>query len=40
MSTLEGTMMHPDVVLKNEGSMVQTCRNINVHVVSTDIRVC
>ena len=27
----------PDVVLKNEGSMVQTCRNINVHVVNTDI---
>ena len=26
----------PDVVLKNEGSMVQTCRNINVHVVNTD----
>ena len=27
----------PDVVLKNEGSMVQTCLNINVHVVNTDI---
>ena len=27
----------PDVVLKNEGSMVQTCRNINVYVVSTNI---
>ena len=27
----------PDVVLKNEGSMVQACRNINVHVVNTDI---
>ena len=27
----------PDVVLKNEGSMVQTYRNINGHVVNTDI---
>ena len=28
----------PDVILiKNEGSMVQTCRNINVHVVNTNI---
>ena len=27
----------PDVVLKNEGSMMQTCRNINVLVVNTDI---
>ena len=26
-----------DVVLKNESPMVQTCRNINVHVVNTDI---
>ena len=29
-----------DAVLKNEGpmyAMVQTCRNINVHVVNTDI---
>ena len=25
------------VDLKNEGSMIQTCRNINVHVVYTDI---
>ena len=25
----------PDVALKNQGSMVQTCRNINVHVVNT-----
>ena len=32
--------MHPDVVLKNEGSMVQTCRNIKVHVVNTDIILC
>ena len=27
----------PDFVLKNEGSMVQNRRNINVQVVSTDI---
>ena len=27
----------PDVVLKNEGSMVKTCRKINVHAVNTDI---
>ena len=27
----------PDVVLKNEGSIVQTCRKTNVHVVNTDI---
>ena len=26
-----------DVVLKIEGSMLQTCRYINVHVISTDI---
>ena len=25
----------PDVVLKNEDLMVQTCRSINVHVVNT-----
>ena len=25
----------PDVALKNEGSMVQTCRNTNVHVVNS-----
>ena len=25
----------PDVVLKNEGTMVQTCQNINTHVVNT-----
>ena len=29
--------MHPDVVLKNEGSMVQTSRNIDAHVINTDI---
>ena len=34
MLTLEGMTMHTDVVLKNEGSMVKTCRNINVHVVN------
>ena len=27
----------PDVVLKNEDSMVQTCGSINVHVVNTVI---
>ena len=27
----------PDAALKNEFSMVQTCRSINVHVVNTDI---
>ena len=41
MSTINGTMIHPDVVLlillKIEGPMVQTCRNINVHLVNTDI---
>ena len=38
MSTLERTTMHPRCrLLKNEGSMVQTYRNINVHVVQTDI---
>ena len=26
-----------DVALNNEGSMMQSCRNINVHVVNTDI---
>ena len=35
MSILKKTRIHdtyiPDIVLKNEGSMVQTCRNINVH---------
>ena len=25
----------PDIVLKNEGPMVQTCRNIHVYVVNT-----
>ena len=35
--TLEETTMHPRRRLKNEGSMVQTCRNINVHEVTTDI---
>ena len=29
----------PDAALKNEGSMMQTCQNINVHVVITDIYV-
>ena len=39
MSTLEGTTMHtvPNVVLNNEGSTVQNCRNTNVHVVNTDV---
>ena len=23
--------------LKNQGSLMQTCRNINVHVVNTDV---
>ena len=27
----------PEVVLKNQGSIMQTCRKINVHVVNTDI---
>ena len=27
----------PDVVLKNEGSIVHTCQNINVNVINTDI---
>ena len=27
----------PDIVLKIDGSMMQTCRNMNVHVVNTDI---
>ena len=27
----------PNVILKNKGSMMQTCRNINEHVVYTDI---
>ena len=33
----KGRRCIPDVILKNEGSMVQSCRNINVHVVNTDI---
>ena len=33
----KGRRCVPDVVLKNDGSMMQTC-NINVHVVNTDIR--
>ena len=37
MSTLEGMTMHPDIVLKNKGSMLQTCQNINVRAVNTDI---
>ena len=27
--------MHPRVILKNEGPMVQTCQNINAHEVNT-----
>ena len=37
MLALEATTMHPQLRLKNEGSMMQTCPNINVHVVNTDI---
>ena len=33
----KGRRCIPDVVLKNEGSMVQTFQNINVHAVNTDI---
>ena len=33
----KGRRCIPDVVLKKEGSMEQTCQNINVHVVNTDI---
>ena len=33
----KGRRCIPDVVFKNERSMVQTFRNINVHVVNTDI---
>ena len=33
----KGRRCTPDVVLKNEGPMVQIRRNINVHVVNTDI---
>ena len=33
----KGQLCIPEVVLKNEGSMDQICRNINVHVVTTDI---
>ena len=36
MSTLDGTTMHPDVVLKNEGSMMQTFRSMNVCVINKD----
>ena len=32
-----GTRCIPYVALKNEGSMMQTCENINVHVDSADI---
>ena len=32
-----GRQYIPDVALKNEGSMMQTRRNINVHVVNTDV---
>ena len=35
--TIKEMTMHPNIVLTNEGSMVQTCRNTNVHVVNTDI---
>ena len=34
MLTLEATKMHPRRHLKSKGSMVQTFRNINVHVVN------
>ena len=37
MSNHEGTMVHPRRGLKNEGSMVQTCRYIDMSVVKTDI---
>ena len=37
MTTLERMTIHPEVVLKNEGSMEQTCQNIKMHVVITDI---
>ena len=30
----KGQRCIPDVVLKNEGSMVQTCRKINEHVTT------
>ena len=33
----KGQRCIPDVVLKNERSTVQICRNMNVHVVNTDI---
>ena len=33
----KGRRCIPDAALKNEGPMVQTCRNINVHVVNTDM---
>ena len=37
MSTLEETTKHPRCCFKEyEGSIVQTCRNINVEVVNTD----
>ena len=34
---LKGRQCIPNVVFKNEGSMVPACRKINVHVVNTDI---
>ena len=37
MLTLDERRYISDVVLKNVGSMMQICRNINVHVVNTDI---
>ena len=33
----KGRRCIPEVVFKNEGSMVQTCRKINVHLVITNI---
>ena len=36
MSTLDGTRCIPNVLLNNEGPMVQNCLSINVHVVNTD----
>ena len=37
MSTLERRRCIPEAVLKNEGSVVQICQDVNVHVVNTDI---
>ena len=38
MSTLKRTTMHPRLILKNEGSKVQTCRYMNVNIINTDIQ--